>query len=181
MYDEFAESKPRFRWSRVLFALAAVFTFTLTAFPLGSYGLGYFAGTVAVAAALRLIYIKLLRRRAQLSLVSGWIFVISLVIAVLGTPGRHGDKVEAASNASPVERCLGSALDQWETNSEMRDAIPKPQYGRIAARVCEQAEREGVLSNDGLIERDLQHILAAVSADLQAEARIAANARRARK
>jgi hypothetical protein len=188
MDDEFAASKPRFTWRRVLFALAAVFTFTLTAFPLGSYGLGYFAGTVAVAAALRLIYIKLLRRRANLELVSGWVFVIAFVIAVLGAPGRlHTDKVEAASSsaekhglvasaddATPLERCLGVALDDWETMPQLRQTWPKPQYRQLASRVCEQAEREGVLRRDGrMLERDLQPILSAVYADMQAEARTA--------
>jgi hypothetical protein len=195
MYDEFAAPKSRFKWTRVLFALAAVFTFTLTAFPLSSYRLGSFAGTLAIALVLRFLYVKLNRRRPGLSVVSGWVFVIAFGIAVLGAPGRHRDNVEAAGSAaagsraaerqglvsSPDEatrsqRCLGLALDDWETIPQVRSAWPKPQYRKLAGRVCEQADREGVLRNDGLIlDEDLQPILAAVAADMRAEARAASN------
>lgn len=194
MYDEFAAPRSRFKWTRVLFALAAVFTFTLTAFPLSSYGLGLFAGTVAIAAALRLIYIKLIRRRAQLSLVSGWVFVIAVVIALLGAPGRHfaNDKaastaaanrsaerqglVASADEATPGQRCLGIALDEWEVTPQVHSAWPKPQYRKMAGRICDQAGREGVLRNDGsILNEDLQPILAAIEADTQAKLRAANN------
>lgn len=193
MYDEFAAPKSRFKWTRVLFALAAVFTFTLTAFPLSSYRLGSFAGTLAIALVLRFLYVKLNRRRPQLEIVSGWVFVIALGIALLGTPGRHRDKAEAAAStaagsraaerqglvssadeATRSHRCLGIALDEWETMPRLRNNWPKPTYRKLAGRVCEQAEREGVLRIDGsILDEDLQPIVAAVYADMQAEARAA--------
>lgn len=194
MHDEFAAPKSRFKWTKVLFALAAVFTFALTALlPPSSYGLGLFVGTVALAAALRLIYIKLIRRRAQLSLVSGWVFVLALGIALLGAPGRHSANPNAAGStaagnrsaerqglvsstddATRSQRCLGIALEEWETMPRVRSAWPKPQYRKMAGRVCGQAEREGVLRNDGLIlDEDLRPIMAAIVADMRAEARAA--------
>ncbi len=194
MYDEFAAPKSRFKWTRVLFALAAVFTFTLTAFPLNSYRLGSFAGTLAIAFVLRFLYVKVNRRRPGLPIVSGWVFVIAFALAVLGTPGRHriaDDKafteassrsaesqglVASADEATPVQRCIGLALDQWEITPQIRSAVPKPLFRQNAGRVCEQGERDGVLRNDGLImPEDLQSVLDAVRADLRAEARASSN------
>jgi hypothetical protein len=195
MYDEFAAPKSRFKWTRVVFALAAVFTFTLTAFPLSPYSLGLFAGTLALALVLRFLYVKLNRRRPQLSVVSGWVFVIALGIAVLGAPGRHsanpdaagsttaGNRsaerqglVSSADDATRSQRCLGIALDEWESMPRVRSAWPKPQYRELAGRVCKQADSEGVLRNDGLIlDEDLRPIMAAIYADMQAEARGASN------
>ena len=99
-YDEFDTPKSRFKWTRVVFALAAVFTFSLTAFPLSSYRLGSFAGYLAIALVLRFLYVKLNRRRPQLQLVSGWVFVIAFVLAVLGTPGRHHNANDQAFTAA---------------------------------------------------------------------------------
>jgi hypothetical protein len=195
MYDEFAAPKSRFKWTRVVFALAAVFTFTLTAFPLSSYALGLFAGTLALALVLRFVYVKLNRRRPQLSVVSGWVFVIALGIAVLGAPGRHsanpaaagsttaGNRaaqshglVSSADDATRSQRCLGIALDEWEAMPRVQTVWPKPQYRTLAGRVCEQADRESVLRNDGLIlDEDLRPIMAAIVADMRAEARAARN------
>jgi hypothetical protein len=192
MYDEFAAPKSRFKWTRVLFALAAVFTFSLTAFPLGSYGLGSFAGYLAIALVLRFLYVKLNRRRTGLSIASGWVFVIAFVLAVLGAPGRHqiaNDKASTAAaskaaerqglvsredEATAVQRCIGISLEAWEATPQIRRAVPKPLFRKNAGRVCEQGERDGVLRNDGLImPDDLQPVLDAVRADMQAEARAA--------
>jgi len=194
MYDEFAAPKSRFKWTRVLFALAAVFTFALIAFPLSSYGLGSFAGYLAVALVLRFLYVKLNRRRPGLPITSGWVFVIAFVLAVLGTPGRHhiaNDKafteagsrsaekqglVASADEATPVQRCIGRTLDQWETTPQIRSTVPKPLFRKNAGRVCEKGDSEGVLRNDGLImPEDLQPVLDAVRADMRAEARASSN------
>jgi hypothetical protein len=126
MYDEFAAPKSRFKWTRVVFALAAFFTFTLTAFPLSSYGLGSFAGSLAIATVLRFLYVKLNRRRAGLSVVSGWVFVIALCLAVLSAPGRHRDRAEAAGNTAAGKQGSGDTRAGFERGrGDPQPALPR--------------------------------------------------------
>jgi hypothetical protein len=53
--------------------------------------IGSVVGSLLIALLLRLVYVKLLRRRAGLRFWSPWIFVIAAVIGVLARAGNAGE------------------------------------------------------------------------------------------
>lgn len=84
----------------VAFALAGVFAAMYTiAMPhggsgdSGSYAAGQLVGSLVfvfgIPVLLRLIYVKVLRRRAQLPLMSGWVLVMAVVIAFMASSGSN--------------------------------------------------------------------------------------------
>lgn len=184
MYDEFAAPHSRLI-QRVVFALAAVLAFALTAVPPSPSNLRAFATTIAVAALLRAVYVLVLRPWCAFPFLSGWIFVLAFGVAVVFASERRADEVEAAGLAaarpgsvsgatrSPaVRRCLGRTLGEQDPRTRIRRLLPEPQRRRFLVLVCEGAERAAVLNENGTIgASDAEPIAAAVAADLRARKR----------
>jgi hypothetical protein len=146
---------------RVLCGLAALFTLFWA-------GPRIFAGALILAFGVRLAYV-LVRRRARVPLLSGWIFVIALGLLVVSWAGRHGRMVERSSaaavrqgvvarksDATPRDRCVGLFLDWWDTNAPPQDrsmGLTKPMFRVFVSRVCQRAETDRVLGDDGVVDQ----------------------------
>jgi hypothetical protein len=152
---------------RALFVLAALLTALYS-------GLVWqvFAGTLILAFVVRLTYV-LLRWRARPRLLSGWIFVIALVLlltAEAGAPGRKTRRANAAAvrqgvvtggaHTTPRDRCVGLLLDWWDEDGARRSpGWTKPSFRVFVARVCRRAEDEHVVNRDGEIApRELRRL-----------------------
>jgi hypothetical protein len=163
--DKDAASRRRFRWAHVLFGVAAVSVVFFTALPLSAYGVGSLTGALAFGFVVRLVYVKL-RRRAALPVWSGWILVIALLPALASQADRRNQAIDQSSNAAvrhgvvatkaaatPVDRCVGLALDDWDANWSSRSRLPRKTIRIFTRRVCARAEQDGVLRDDGAIMR----------------------------
>ena len=163
--DEDAASRRRFSWAHVLFGVAAVSVICFTALPVSAYGVGSLTGALAFGFVVRLVYVKL-RRGAGLPVWSGWIFVIALLPALASQADRRNQAIDQSSNAAvrhgvvaskaaatPVDRCVGLALDDWDANWSSRSRLPRKTIRVFTRRVCTRAEQDGVLRDDGAILR----------------------------
>jgi catechol 2,3-dioxygenase-like lactoylglutathione lyase family enzyme len=158
-----AEPRRRFSWLHVLFGVAAVSTVAMTAFPFSAYNFGRLCGVLGMAFLVRLGYVKL-RRDTRLPLWSGWIFVLALGAAFLARAGQHDDAVEQSSkaavehgvvaskaDATPRDRCMGLALEDWDAHLASRVDLPRRTIRIFVRRVCARADADGVLQEDGSI------------------------------
>src|SRR5262249_2605981 len=113
MHQERAEP-PRSRTVPVLFGVSAALLAALTLLPPPARNVGHLVVALWLAALLRALYVTT-RRGRGLSIRSGWILVIALVVAALGlgiarigrmrasSAAAHGDgAVSALESATPV-------------------------------------------------------------------------------
>jgi hypothetical protein len=161
--DEDAASRRRFSWARVLFGVAAASVVAFTAVPPSAYGVGSLTGALAFGFVVRLVYVKL-RRGDGLPVWSGWIFVLALLPALASSAERRNQAIDQSSNAAvrqgvvaskvaatPVDRCVGLALDDWDAHWASRSRVPRKTIRIFTRRVCVRADRDGVLREDGAI------------------------------
>jgi len=153
---------------RLFFALAAALALLYSAFVWQA-----FVAALILAFGIRLAYV-LLRWRSRQPLLSGWIFVIALVLLLdvaAGAPGpktRHANAMAArqgvvakAVDATPRDRCVGRLLDWWDEEGVRQGALgwTKPRFRGFAVRVCRRADEQHVLKGDGEIApRELRRL-----------------------
>jgi len=160
------------RWPRDLGYAGAVLLWVVAAIPLGGRlvdpprdGAEIAASFVValalplgVAAAVRLAYAKLRKRRFA----SPWLFVFAAVIAFLIYAGQvlqEQDRVnkeavergvvERAEDATPVDRCVTLVLEEVDTLPYEQRALILEDGREFLTRVCAAADREGNLTTSG--------------------------------
>jgi hypothetical protein len=180
--DEDAASRRRFSWAHVLFGVAAVAVVAFTVIPFSAYGAGSLTGALAFGFVVRLVYVKL-RRGAGLAVWSGWILVIALLPALASQAERRNQAIDQSSSAAvrqgvvaskdaatPVDRCVGLALDTWDANWASRSRLPRRTVRIYTRRVCTRAGQDGVLREDGGIPPASQRSLGnEVAVEMRAE------------
>jgi hypothetical protein len=145
---------------RVFFGLAAALAL------LYSSGIWQvFVAALLLAFGIRLAYV-LLRWRVRPRLLSGWIFVIALVLllaSAAGEPGRRTRRANAAAvqqgvvakgvHATPRDRCIATLLEWWaRAGAQQSPEWTKPRFRVFVAGACGRAAEEHVLRHDGEIE-----------------------------
>jgi hypothetical protein len=63
---------------------------------------------------------------------------------------RHG-VVASKAAATPRDRCVGLALDDWDAHLASRVRLPRRTIRIFVRRVCARADQDGVLGEDGSI------------------------------
>jgi len=96
------------------------------------------------------------RRGRRLSIRSGWVLVIALVVAAVGLGVAQVGRTRAASareNATPVERCIDLSLANWDANPSHRPrGWDKGTFATASRRYCALAARERALSDSGKVD-----------------------------
>ena len=165
---EQAQRAPRPAWQTALFYSVAVLLWLLFSVrrldgASGAEQAGYVFGTLfftlAIAAILRLVYVKLVRRKARLPFLSPWLFIIAAAIGLLALIGRvAGDLAErseaervvqasAGSESADVVDCVEGGLTAYDDagpEHPARQEFSRDEYTKVLVRVCREAERRGL-------------------------------------
>ena len=165
MHHELAQAHPRPRTATVLFAVCGFLLVALTLLPPTVHGLGHVLVALWLAALVRAVYVTA-RRGRGLPIRSGWVLVIALVVAAVGLGIAHLGHARAASadarrerslsvleNATPVERCIGLSLANWDANPSHRPSgWNKETFATVSHRYCTLAARNRALSDSGEVD-----------------------------
>jgi hypothetical protein len=182
MDHELAQAHHRPRAATVLFAVCGFLLVTLTLLPPSARSLGHLLVALWLAALLRALYVST-RRGRGLSIRSGWVLVIALVVAAVGLGIAHLGRMRASSaaaqrdgavsaleSATPVERCIGLSLANWDARPSQRPSgWSKETFATVSRRYCALAARDQALSDSGEVDsRNAGPITQAVLAQMRA-------------
>jgi len=165
MHHELVRTHPRPRATAVLFPVCGFLLVTLTLLPPTLPSLGHLLVALWLAALVRAVYVTA-RRGRRLPVRSGWVLVIALVVAaaLLGVAqighmraaSAAAARERAASafeNATPIRRCIGRSLANWDANPSQRPGgWDKETFASVSRRYCAVAARERALSESGRVD-----------------------------
>jgi hypothetical protein len=165
MHHEPVQAHPRLRATVVLFAVCGFLLVALTLVQPSVSSARHLLVALWFAALVRSVYVTT-RRGRGLSVRSGWVLVMALVVVALGLGVAHLGHARAAAaaarreataseiaNATPVGRCIGRSLANWDANPSQRPSgWDKQTFASISQRYCTLAAREQALSDSGRVD-----------------------------
>jgi hypothetical protein len=143
------------------------------------YVVGGWVAALAIAAALRGLYV--LARRRSVAFLSPWLFVIAAVIGVLVKLPDIGETAERQEQASriaartpgeeseQVRECIEGGVDAYqEASADERALLTREAYEKLIGRACKEYERRGLFERGELDRAQLTAIVQEIFAEMRA-------------